>query len=223
MKALSLLLLAFFLYGGFAHAETPKTPQLIFTWEALNFFPSDYQGKALATPHTPVRVGLMATQNNKVVDLSAIPLRWYMDDTFLGEGLGLVNKTVTIKKSPGDSHYVRVTFPWNGAQTQGGVRIPIGNFLTVIETPVANTAVYGEQNLSLNAIPYFFNISSLSDLVFSWQVNDTKYYDQKTNTLSLHISAPNPGETRTVQASTIVQNKKNPLEFTKESIKFTAQ
>lgn len=68
--------------------------------------------------------------------------------------------------------------------------------------------------MSLQAIPYFFNVNALSDILLSWQVNGENLSGSDSQ-LNLKIGAPQSESDRTIQINVLAQNQKNALEFSR--------
>lgn len=198
-------------------AQTPG--QVILTWQANNFYPADYAGKALATPNTPVTISAEILRDGKLIDLSKGTFTWYVDEKLLSRAQGLKEILFTVKKSVGDSHFIRVTIKSGNDLFESSVRIPISRQTVVLESPYPNHLVRAGSQAVLQAMPYFFNIPSLQDLTFSWQINNDKQKGSGSdNQLILNIGTPQTPNQDVIRITTLVRNKNNPLEFANEGI-----
>ncbi len=195
--------------------------QIILTWQANNFYPADYRGKAMATQGTPVTVSAEIFINNKPIDLSQAVFTWYVDDEIKNSGQNLKEITFAAEKPEGDSHFVRVTVKVGGRDLETSIRIPVSKHLIILETPYPDQLVRTEIKTQIQALPYFFNISSLADLNFSWQVNEKNLETGNDNRLILNLGEPKTNEQREIQIHVSVQNQRNQLEFAEMRTKLT--
>lgn len=167
LAVLSFLFLFFFM-GNVGNAQQNEA---ILSWQANNFYPSNYQGKAMATDGTGVTVSLAITNSNgQVINPSNADLRWYLDSRLVNSGVGLTNININTRGSSGE-HQIRVEGVLNGQPINGGVTIPKRSPSLAIESRYPYNTSWGEP-LVFRSIPYFFNVSSLSDINFSWQINN---------------------------------------------------
>jgi len=194
-----------------AGAQTPS--QVILTWQAQNFYPADFVGKAAATPNTPVTVSAEVIKDNKFIDVSAAKFFWYVDEDLIAQGIGLKEIKFTVGKLAGDSYFVRLTINAGQEKIESSVTIPISGQEVVIETGLPENRVKAESEISLKALPYFFNIDSLEDLVFSWTVNDQKQKVESGNTLSVKVGTPYTESQRNLNLGLLLQDKKSAIEF----------
>lgn len=190
------------------------TPQVIITWHANNFYPADYGGKPLVTQNTPVSLAVESAKNNKTLDLSQAAVTWYVDEKFLNEDKGLTGTTFNATKTSGDSHFVRVRVVSGSDTYEGSMNIQIEKYQVVVPVPFPSQAVTGGSEMSLQAIPYFFNVNALSDILLSWQVNGENLSGSDSQ-LNLKIGAPQSESDRTIQINVLAQNQKNALEFSR--------
>lgn len=204
-------------------AETPNT-QVILTWHANNFYPADYTGKAHATPNTPITISAEALVNNKFVDTASGAFTWYVNDKIKQKNIiGLKEFTFTANGQTGDDIFVRVTIMLNKTTYIGSLRIPLQPFRVVLDAPFLNTILQKESTVTLRAIPYFFNISSLADLIFKWKINDGAREETKEPALTLKIGTPQTNAQKTLTANIFVQNNVNLFEFVQDTKNFFIQ
>lgn len=203
-----------------AGAQTPA--QVILTWQANNFYPADYTGKALATPNTPVTVSVEVLHDGKLIDLSDGTFTWYVDEKLLSRTQGLKEILFTVKKSVEDSHFIRVTIQSGNDLFESSIRIPVSKQIVVLESPYPNHLVRAGSQVVLQAMPYFFNMPSFQDLTFSWQINNGEQRRSgNDNQLVLNVGTPQTPNQDIIRITTLVQNKNNPLEFANEGIRLT--
>lgn len=199
-----------------ANAQT--SPQVILSWQANNFYPADYQGKALATPGTPVAVSAEVLRGGKFVDSSKTSFSWFADGKLLASGVGLKETVLNVSKAPGDSHFVRVSINLDGEVFDSATRIPVSKQNLVLEAPYPNALVKSGSKAVVEAVPYFFNVSSIQSFVFSWQVGGNDLVESGSdNELILNIGAAGGAEPITIFGS--VRNANNLSEFASDRIR----
>jgi len=202
--ALGFVIVLFFVAYSFVGAATPS---IILTWKTNNFYPSDFQGKALPITGSVVTASAAVLRDGALTDPKEITFTWYLDDTWITQELGKREVTVTASKLFGDAHFIRVvaSLP-TGERIDSSVKIPVTHPDLVIEVSEGESG----NNDTLRVIPFFFNVSSLANLIFSWEIDGIKQSSQ-SNTLSLPSGlAPT--------ASVLAKNAANPLEFTKITV-----
>ena len=196
--------------------------QVIITWQANNFFPSDFQGKAMPTFGTPITVSAEALVNSKFFDLSKIMVAWFVDGTFAGQGVGLKEFTFPNAKSDGDFVFVRAVAKLTDQNLEGSARIPVVTPRIVFENSPAGGVVRQGASVFLTAIPYFFNVSSLDGLSFSWVVDTVKQNTITQPAISFVVGAATaPGSALPV--SVLVQNIGNPIEYLTADLNLVVQ
>ncbi len=201
-------------------AQTPS-PQLILTWQAHNFYPSNYPGKAAATINTSVIVSATVTQNNKFVNLSNANFIWYTDGKFFSRGQGLSEIMLRINKLRGDEYFVRVAIDLDGEKIEGSFTVPVSGQHTVIEMPYPNNVVFRGKQMIFQAVPYFFNVTSFDDFSFFWSVDNQNQSGQRSNRLTLDIGSSSYLLEKEVLISNTTSNSLNPIETTRTNIRFT--
>lgn len=194
--------------------------QVFITWKARNFYPSYFEGKALPTLNSPVTVSMEAAKNGAWLDTSPYDISWELDGKYIGGGRGVKQATFIVTKGAGDTHFIRVSMT-RGEETIGAsLRIPVGNHTVVIDAPYPNGRGKGGA-ITLRAIPFFFNLSSLSDFSFMWIVDGTR---QNTGSDSaLTISGNSDLAPRTFSVSLEAQNQANPQEIASARGQFSIQ
>lgn len=192
---------------------------VILTWQAQSFAPADYQGKILATTGAGIKAGVEVIKENKIQDLSKINIRWYLDSKLLTQGIGLKQINFRATAAPTYSHYLRAVVR-NEEEISTGVNIPIVSPKVIIKTPfpAINSFFLGKNNLQ--AIPYFFNVAELEELVFNWSVNEKTI--KGTNILELELAPPVPLNNN-LRIRVTAQNLNNALEFGSKEINLNVQ
>jgi hypothetical protein len=189
--------------------------QPIITWRANNYFPASYVGKASATPGSQVTASVESIANGKIQDTTNANISWYLDGKWLGNGVGL--KTVSFTASGQNQGYetLNVSVSGSGGAAEGSIRIPVANPEISISFPYPQKSVKAGDQVTLSAIPYFFNITSFEDLGFNWRINNQKV-QATANNITVTIGTPQSDFQNSVQISVTVQNVKNPMEIAKK-------
>lgn len=206
--------------SGQSLAQTPNP--VIITWQADNFYPADFEGRALPSPGTPIALSAEVMQNNKLLDLSQATFMWYVDETLIGRGVGLKETTFKMQKSPGDYSFVRVVVQTGNNSFESSLRIYAQAPTAVIEGNFPNQVVPAGSQILLQAVPYFFNVLNLNDLSFSWLINGQQQNNGRDNQLLLTVGSPQGGE-NAAQLNVAVQNLLNPLEAASNKIILSVQ
>lgn len=215
---LILALLISFRSRGFAQTSNP----VIITWQANNFYPADYQGRVLPSFDTPIAVAAEVVQNNKLTDLSQANFLWYVDENLISRGVGLKETTFNAKKSAGDYHFIRVVIQTpDGGSFTNSTRIYVQTPMIIITGDFPNQAILVNDQTVLNAVPYFFNVTSLNDLNFSWLVNGQQQNSGSDNQLLLTINGPKAASGGSLQLMAAAQNIKNPFESANNQLLLT--
>ena len=202
-----------------ASIATAAQPRALITWQAQSFAPAEYSGKILPSPGTNIKLGLEVIKENKLQDLSKINIRWYLDGKLSTQGLGLKEINFTANKGAAYSHFVRAVI-LDKEEISGTVDIPIINPVVIIKTPsLENTFVSLGKNI-FQAIPYFFNVNNLQELIFNWSVNNQTI--QGNNLLELELTPPIPAN-QNLNIKVAAQNLKNDLEFGNKEINLNVQ
>ncbi len=192
-----------------AFAQAPA--QVILTWQANNFYPAGFSGKALATPNTPITVSAEVLRNGRLVDLEEASFIWYVDEKLASRGDGLKEITFTVNKSSGDSHFVRVYIESGTQVFENSTRIPVSSPRVVLKAPHPNQIIRTGSKPEVTAVPYFFNVSNFQNLNFFWQIDTGKIRESgNDNRLILNIGEARPGQT--IQITGTARNINNILE-----------
>lgn len=176
--AIVLFLLAVLAGAHFAAAQNPT--EIILTWQAMNFYPSDYKAKAVASLNTPVVVSATAVKNDRIRDLSDATITWYLDNKFFNRGKGLREIIFNVKKSAGNEYLVKAEVDFGNEFAEKTFSIPVGSQKVVIDTPLPNRSVSLGDKVILGAIPYFFNVGSFDEITFGWKINNTTREEGKS-------------------------------------------
>ncbi|MDO8557130.1 MAG: hypothetical protein Q7R98_01565 [Candidatus Jorgensenbacteria bacterium] len=204
-------------------ALAQTTDQVIITWEANNFYPANFLGKPLVTPGTPVTALVEVVRGGKFLNISGSNIAWYLDDNFVSEGHGKKSVTFTARQKDSGTHTIRAEIERAEGTLVTSLQIPITAPRVVIEAPYPNGIVQAQSDIFLKSIPYFFTNSSLNDLIFFWQINDTRQQSTGDNALSLKLGALQTSGQQTLRITGTVQNQSNLAEFANGRAKLMVQ
>ena len=193
------------------------TNPIIITWQANNYFPSSYAGKAAVTPGTLIIASVEVYQNSKLADLSGADIRWYVDDISIGSGRGMKTISFSARQQQNGYQNLRVVVNTGNTQLENSSQIPISQPVVVIVFPSPDKTVRAGDQLELSAIPFFFNVGSLSELKFVWLINNQQVAGQD-NRVSINIGAPQSIYQSSIPVAVTIQNSNNPYEFNRGSI-----
>ena len=113
---------------------------IIITWQANNYFPADFVGKAAATPNAPIIVSAELVQNGKLADLSKAEIKWFVDDSITATGAGI--KTMSFAAKQGVSQEtVRISITLAGKLFENSVRIPVIKPTITVISPLSGKEV----------------------------------------------------------------------------------
>ncbi|MBI4034253.1 MAG: hypothetical protein HY378_01755 [Candidatus Brennerbacteria bacterium] len=192
-----------------SNAQTPA--QVLLTWQANNFYPADYAGKALATKNTQVNVSAEVVRGGRFINLSGATFLWYVDEKLVGRGEGLKEINFTATKPVGDSHFVRISIQSGEDVFESSIRVPVSNPAVVLETPYPNGLVRSGTRPEITAVPYFFNVGIFQNLNFFWQVGTgTTQESGNDNRLFLTLGGAKAGEV--IQVTGTARNANNLIE-----------
>ncbi len=166
---------AFLLVAPTAHAQntTNISPIFLITWKTTgSYIPSFYIGKALPTYGSKITASLeLVSPQGKILNLSGQTIYWYENDGLIGGGVGVRQVTFPPLGNAPNTANLRVTIPnYNGAYLVHAINIPMVLPETVIYAPYPNGR-FTQNPVTVQAIPYFFNIADPSGLSYSWSVN----------------------------------------------------
>lgn len=224
LKKLSLTTAILILISGVAVTTAQTQSQLILTWQAYNYYPSDYPGKAAATPNSQLLISAEMLANNRFVNLNDATVTWYVDNKFFQRGLGLKQIVLNSSKLTGDRYLIRVAIQRNGEILEETTIIPLRSPQVIIDSSFPNNTVSGGRTITFQAVPYFFDIQSLGNLTFSWRINDqlTPQYNQ--NQVEVAVENPDFDDPRNLlNVNVTVRNTVNTLEFAEGGLKLLVE
>ena len=172
---ISFFALAVIIFAFTVHAQTSLNQgqsQLVITWHASrSYIPPSYLGKALPNQSSQVTASVEAFTGGARGDLSKVTVYWYLNDVLLGGGPGVRSMTFNLFGGGGSQDLRVQATDYPAGLLTTSVSIPSVDPIVVIEAPYAG-GFFNTNPLLVNAVPYFFNITSGSQLGFTWTVND---------------------------------------------------
>lgn len=220
ITALLVLLLS---SSGKVGAQT--APEFMATWRAESFVPADFKGKALPTKKTRVEVVFNLIDNKKIAELRNVEVRWYVDNKLQQRGNGMQSFMFVVPDIAADENEIRIEIPdYKGVSIEKTIAIPITSPHLVIKSPyLGNEIKRGE--ITLTALPYFFNAQNIGELALRWIVNgeeaqQTEEAITSPNVLSMIIPEEIPLG-GTIDVRTTAKNSTRDTEIAGRSILFT--
>ncbi len=185
---------------------------VILTWQADSFYPADYKGKAPATSGSTVNISAAPVLNNRLVSPSSSEFIWRVNDHLFDKGIGMDEISFDIDEVEGTIYSVSVLVRGESGEYSNSIKIPVGSPELVIENPRPSKFVDLGEKVVLEAVPYFFNVDSLSELSFSWRIDNTIREEQKTNSLILDIENSDTLKGTDISVTGVVMNKSDLVE-----------
>lgn len=207
-----------FLFLIFNLGQGQAAPEFMVTWKAQSYVPSTYRGKILPTRGSPINVSFELIDNGKLANLSRNTIRWYLDEKLQTSGAGIKNFVFNASALAGQSQSIKIiVVNYKGAALEKTLTIPVVQPEVVIDAPYPNLKISPGTN-NFKALPFFFNVTDLSRLIFSWSVNNktAEPTSQEPELLKLTIEGGRPGSAINLKA--VVRNLLNELEFASQSI-----
>ncbi len=182
--------------------------QIVPTWSAENLYPSDYPGKPLPSEETPVVVSVEILRDGKLIDPSLVHIKWYVDGKYYKEGEGMKEMLFYASKRAGDSHFIRIVANLVELSASKIIEIPVVPREVVVESDAGGSAP-ANSSVTFIAVPYFFNVSSISDLDISWKIQKQNIPGENKNTLFVQFGTPQNANQGAVKVSSLIKEKNN--------------
>jgi len=190
-------------------------------FESNSYVPPSFSGKNIPAKLAAVNVFLEVLKDGRPLDLSKNKISWYLNNSLKSSAVG--QNIFNFKDESGISikNSVRAVInniKENGSSLTEEIIIPISSPLLVLNAPAFLEV--GKENL-ITAAPFFFNVSSLKNLIFSWRVDGKEVSENSNNrqdALSLFIDE-NSINGQPVLVSVSATNKINILEKASAFIK----
>ena len=191
-------------------------PEFLISWKTNNYAPPEYQGKILPIKNTVVDVSMELIDKGKIINLSPYEVRWFVDDEVQTAKFGMKNFTFEIDTFTGKSSVLvkAEVINYRGTNLEKIILIPIADpELTIIRL----------NKNTFKALSYFFNVSAINDLNFTWSVNNvsTSGLVEEPEILSLDLSKI--GAETSLALNLLIENPKNLMEKIKKSLSFIVQ
>ena len=200
----------FSLLTSLVSAQT--APQFLVSWRAENYVPPAYQGKIFPGASSPVEIGFDLIDANKIVNLSKNQISWSSNGTPLQSGIGL--KTVRFNsKNTGQSVRIIVS-DYKRNDLDYVFEIPVFRPELALDIPSSDNRV-GLGQITIKALPYFFNAANKLGLAFNWSYNGQPVPGTSENPSALTLTLKSEGAPKNadILISAVVQNIFNPLEI----------
>lgn len=198
-------LFCFFVFGASAQQESPY--HTILQWQTSSFYPSNYQGKPLPSDGSLVRVSLQLLRDNKIIDASSYPIKWYANNKYFREGTGLTEISFRVDESRGDFYSIKASVTTDGGVVSEFLTIPIAQPELILESTATNGGIKPNSSVTFSVVPYFFNIQSLADLNISWNIQGQKIANEKKSTLFVQFGEPKTDSQREIIVGSSVKEK----------------
>ena len=204
-----------FLSPLYAVGQSINSPVII-TWQANNYFPANYQGRAMITPNSLIVASVELIQNGKLSDLTNANIQWYVNGIPTDGGVGF--KTTSFIAKPQTDGYVTIkaSVTIGGSEYDNSYRVQTAQPVIIINTQNSENSVPAGSQSTISASPYFFNISSLDDLSFFWSVNG-QTVTGNNNQVTINVGTPSSGYQGSIQISVTAQNKNFQYELVKQT------
>lgn len=195
------------------HSGGQATPEFMVTWRARAYVPSDYRGKILPSPTSPIEFAFELLENGRIINLSNNEIRWYINNKFQKSGLGLKILTYAPPRPDTGNRILKIEVRnYRGQHWQ--------EFLT-IPTTRPEVMILPTGSNSFKALPYFFNVAGLQNLSFNWRVNNQNPEGLPENPDLLTIAEAPSGTELSIDL--IVRNLGQIIELASHSIKFITE
>lgn len=207
----------------FYHVSAQTSGDLLITWRASNYTPNDFVGRAPSTNGNIVFVSAELLLGKKIQNISQATISWFVDGAFSNKGVGMKEFSFFVTKVGRSSHSVRVVVQTKTNKYEGLVSVPVFNPIITIENKYPRGFVHSGEQVNFLVIPYFFNISSPSEITSLWTINGEKQNGTRDTLLTLNIGSPKTAEQKNMVIESFVQNIKNKIESAKEKINLSIQ
>ncbi len=168
-----LLSLGFFAVATpLVQAQTSSNPQFLVTWKAVgSYIPPSYVGKALPSYGSNITASFELVSQGKILNIQNETIYWYLDDNLIGGGEGIQSITFPPIGAAPDSLELKIQLPdYAGGYLTHTIEIPFVTPQVVLYSPFPGSK-FSTNPLTISALPYFFNVSSTSNLSYTWAVN----------------------------------------------------
>ena len=203
---------------SFIHAQSANQ-QIIITWKAVGVSaPANYAGKILPSADSEIEASVAVLDGNSFLPLQGQGIYWYLDDNFIGGGIG--QQTITFNApSNNEIMTLRVQISTdNGAMNS--VYIAMADPSVALVAPYPND-IFATSTISLQAVPYFFNTGDLGKLVFNWSANGNPIATtENPESLVIRLASDTPPG-YSLAVSLDVQESDNPYFSAEQAVSLT--
>lgn len=229
------MLLAAILIFGYL-AKKPALSQdasKIFTlvWSASSFTPPEYEGKALPTEGSEIKV--VATPQNSGINSEEMIYRWLLDDDlkYQSNGRGKNYFIFTAQKPAGGRYEIetQILDETENLLSRQFLTIKIYNPEILIsdrqKTYLSKTifAALG-QELEFLSAPLFFNIENPQELDFSWEMDDRIFSSpNQTNSQEVSVKIPSGKISEKITKTILVNAVKKTDDFERSRREITLE
>ncbi|MDD5547928.1 MAG: hypothetical protein PHN74_03510 [Candidatus Pacebacteria bacterium] len=211
-------------FGGAVLAlacNAQAAPEFLITWKANTFVPADYQGKIFPTQNSSVSVGFEVIDGGKIADISKKEIQWKLERSMVKSGVGLKSASLIMPASIKDQMVqINIINYKNNEDLEKIFFIPTVSPQVAINSPYLNNEVPNEGEFTFQALPFFFNVSKIGNLIFSWALNNQNISGEPNvpQTLKVSINSDSQLPSSIMSVSTTVQSIVNKLEIAKKSL-----
>lgn len=163
---------------------------------------------------TKIYLALEAIRDGKLLDLSSTPIEWRKNGDLIKRGSGQNEAVVSFSETDATG-FVSVSATFEDKTIQKSISIPVTDPKLVLEIPFYKNIVPKNTDISILAMPYFFNTTSFNDFSFSWQVGALKKGTGTNNKITINTGNPSVAIDKTVLISGYIQNKHSLMEIVK--------
>jgi len=225
-----ILLSAGFYFTPAALNARAASSDFILTWSANSYIPLSYEGKALPSRGSSIKVSAIPTRK-LTQNPDILYYRWLLDGDIMGwaQGQGKSSFKFTVTKWGGASHEIesQILDSEENVLWRGSLSVKIVNPQVLFKTNGNNyaardslTATTG-QNLTFIAEPLFFNAQKISDLIFNWTLDGQtpiSLNEKNPNQMTIKIPAGNLSASIFKDLSVFIQNKIDELQQSKANL-----
>jgi len=190
------------------------------TWSSNSYIPPDYEGLAMPTRGSQISVFVLPTKKLSS-DPEKLNYRWLLDDEIAswasGQGKSVFSFRAT--KWSDDYHAVQVQV-LNGESViwRKTISIKVSNAEAIFKlagSPYSTKEMISTktgQTIKIFSLPFFFNVKSLSDLNFQWQIDGqdlTNLDNKEPDIFSLSVPSAKLANSLIKNLNLIISDKKD--------------
>jgi len=194
-----------------------QEPLFLINWGAHTFVPSFYQGKALPVGKADVRVSFDIIENGSSVSLRNKEVQWFLDERPIAAGPDLKQINISLQNVEDRDALVRVQVRnfKNRSDLVKTFLIPVTAPDIVIDLPQTSLT---PGVTTVKSWPFFFNVSKLKDLVFSWLANGKETRGDVNMPNNLELELPPEVAGSSINLAVTAQNRFNLLESARKAL-----